>query len=225
MSFLDLLFPSRCLVCGKRGAPAEYLCGECAQKIPIHQTLFCALCGARLPHNRAVCHKDEPYLLGAATNYQHPSVKILIRTLKFKLVRGVAEPLTGLIIRYANGLNLPLEEYVVVPIPLGPRREKSRGFNQAELITQIFAAKFNLPLQNNLLYRGRETKPQSELKGLAERRTNLVTSFALKDGVEVPSKIILVDDVTTSGVTLHAAAEVLKQSGARKIIALTVARA
>ena len=225
MSFLDLIFPAHCLTCRKTTGQAEYLCLECAQQIPLHQTLFCARCAARLPENKAVCHRDEPYLMGAAADYGYASVKTLIHALKFRSVRGAARPLADLLIRYVNGLNFPLSGYTVVPVPLGVRRERTRGFNQALCLAEPFAQNFRLPLAANVLKRVRETKPQSELKNIAERRSNMVGSFAFASPADLPKKIILLDDVTTSGVTLHAAAEVLKQNGARKIVALTVARA
>ena len=224
--FLDLVFPPSCLSCRRRTKSNEVVCGNCLAAIPLNRTLFCGKCGARLAEGRKICHRDFPYVLGAATCYSNAAVKNLIHALKFKYVRGAAKPLGDLLAGYAEALPLRLEKFTVIPLPLHARRLRERGFNQSELIAGFFAKRLDLPLETEWLERAKHAKPQSETKNLAERKENIRGSFVVKNTTNVSGKnIILVDDVTTSGATFYEAALVLKSAGARKIIALAAARA
>jgi len=222
---LDLIFPPRCLSCQKN-LGCGVICDDCLSKIKINQTLFCGKCGARLPQPKKICHKNFPYLLGAATNYENEIAKNLIHSLKFQYIKAAAQPLGNLLIQYTEALSLPLKNFIVIPIPLSKKRLRGRGFNQAELIAKIFAEHFELPPETNLLVRTKNAKPQSEIKNLKERLLNVKDCFAVINQESVASKnILLIDDVITSGATLLEATAALKNAGARKIIALAVAKA
>lgn len=234
-SLINILFPSLCLSCEKHIRGEGVLCPECFGKISLNQTLFCGKCRARLPDQRKICHRDFPYLLGAAGNYNDEILKNLIHGLKFKYLKSAARPLGEILIRYTEKLHLPLEKFLVVPLPLSKNRLRERGFNQAELIAKIFAEHFRLPLITDALTRGKHTKPQSETKNLLERKENVRGCFTVaqpdplrqsaSEARTIAGKnILLIDDVTTSGATLLEAAAVLKNAGAKKIIALTVAK-
>lgn len=221
--FLDLIFPSRCLPCRALTEPGQALCRDCSQKIKIHRTLFCGKCGARLPRDKKICHKDFPFLLAAAADYKDPQIRALIHGLKFRSVRDAALPMGELLVRYLEAIAFPINEYSLVPIPLGARRRRERGFNQAELIAEAVAKRFGAPLLTDVLRRVKETKPQSELEDLEGRRQNVAGCFSV---LRLPEKQpLLIDDVTTSGATFREAAEALKSAGARRIVALAVAKA
>lgn len=220
--FLDLLFPPHCVNCGRGGTGPRAVCDDCLRAVRLHSSLFCARCGARLAENRRICHRDSPYLLGAACDYSDPTVRELILALKFKGLSPAARPLAELLLRYSEGLRILTGREVIVPLPLGPRRLRERGYNQAEEIALIFGKGSGLPV-SNVLERSRETRPQTDL-GAEERERNLSGCFRLR---ETPPKatVILLDDVTTSGATLREAALALKRGGVRRVIALTVAKA
>lgn len=232
----DILFPPRCLNCRKNVKSGNVLCEACAGSVSLNQNLFCGKCQARLPGGasakagpatiRSICHRDFPYLLGAATQYDTPVIKNLIHGLKFGYVKNAAKPLAEFLIEYIENLALALREYVVIPLPLSAARFRQREFNQSELIARIFAEHFQLPFEAKTLLRTKHSKPQSETKNLIERRDNIKECFAVNDPGPVNGRnIILIDDVTTSGATLFEAATALKSAGAGKILALTVARA
>ncbi len=223
---IDLIFPSNCLGCGKTMGSGAAICGECLTKINVNNTLFCGKCSARLAEGKRMCHLDFPYALGAATDYTDEIVKNLVHLLKFKYVKSAAEPLARLLVRYAENLRIPIAEYLVMPIPLSGRRSRERGFNQSELIAEIFAAHFGLLLETKNFLRTKNTKAQSETKNLSERSENVKNCFGIKNPeLFRGKKIILIDDVTTSGATFLEAALALKSADAKKIIALAVARA
>lgn len=222
---LDALFSQKCAGCGKEVAD-EIVCNDCFSGIPVHSALFCGKCSARLPSGKRVCHKDFPYLLGAATSYDNNTVKNLIHLLKFKYVRSAAEPLGKLLAKYVASLPITLKNFTLVPVPLSARRLRERGFNQAELIAKVLAERLELKLEVDALLRSIYSKPQSEARGIVERKENVRGCFAVPRKELVQGKdIVLVDDVTTSGATFSEAASALKEAGARKIIALAVARA
>ncbi len=257
---INLLFPPRCLNCRKNAGSGIALCGACAKSVRLNQSLFCGKCRARLPSValpvlrsstatedgakeglptiKRICHRDFPYILGAATEYDTAAVKNLIHDLKFRYIKDAAKPLAEFLVEYIESRELTLQGYIAVPLPLSAKRLRQREFNQSELVAGIFAARFGLPLETKILLRTKHGKPQSETKSVIERKENIKGCFAVnrlapnvigavvKDPEPLRGKnIVLIDDVTTSGATLFEAASVLKSAGAKKILALTVAKA
>lgn len=221
----DAVFPPHCLNCTLALARGV-ICATCVANVQCHQTLLCGRCKNRLPLGKKICHPDFPYLLGAATSYRDDAVRSLIHGLKFQFVRGAAEPLAHFLLSYVRQLPCEIAPFSVVPIPLSKERERVRGFNQSYLIAKIFAQHLNLPLVTNILFRTRDTLPQSELKTAEERMENTKGCFSLAEPRTMRgAPVLLVDDVITSGATLLEAARTLKKGGAKRIIALVVARA
>jgi ComF family protein len=225
-AILDLLFPPVCLACGVP-APAERpLCAACFARIPKSDALRCGECAARLPDGVKICHKDFPYLLGTAAPYAEPAIQELVHALKFRHISGAALPLADLLCAFLEEARVvPRPDTLVVPVPLGPRRLRTRGYNQAELIARRLAAKFGLDMRSGNLYRVRNTSPQTELSAL-RRTENLAGAFAVREPEAFRGRAVwLVDDVTTSGATFFAGARALKDAGARHVLALAPARA
>ena len=228
---LDILFPTTCVLCDHPERGGRRLCESCLPKIPRHHTFFCAVCLARRPASAqgklaAPCHPGAGYLFGAATEYSHPAVRELLRALKFSSARRAAEPLGELLSRYALELGLEKEVDCIVPVPLGSRRERARGFNQARLLAEALAARLGKPLLETLV-RARETAAQTKTPDSHARRGNVKGCFAVgRDAMTLGGRrILLVDDVRTSGATLDEAVKALKAAGARRITAIVVARA
>ena len=220
----DWLFPVKCIGCGKEDEK-ELLCQRCFLEIKINQTLFCGKCRARLPENKKICHKDFPYILGMATDYDERRVSELISGFKFKFWEEAAKPLGKVLIEYARNLPLKREGSLIVPIPLSKQREKERGFNQSQILAEILAKGLGLRLDSTSLIRVRNAKPQSEMD-FYKRLENVKGVFTTKNSNLLKNqKIILVDDVVTSGATFLEAATVLKEAGAKNIIAVAVAGA
>lgn len=224
---LDLVFPPRCAHCGAYLARDRALCAGCRRRIILHKTFFCGKCRARRYSARGICHKNFPFLLAAAGSYEDPALRALIRSLKFGFVRSAAAPLGAIMADYARRLGIPRQGYdAVVPVPLSQRRLRERGFNQAELIAREAGRALGIPVEPGLLRRRRHAPPQSGLPGDARRRArNIAGCFEIAAPAAVAGRrIILLDDVVTTGATMREAAAILKAAGAKDILALAAAK-
>lgn len=224
---LDIFFPALCLNCQCHldQHSGNLVCNSCLASIKINSTAFCPICRARLPNNAKICHLESRYILGAAGNYNDPILQNLIHHFKYKGFKNLAPVLVKLMIEYIKNSKLNIESFAVLPIPLHPSRERRRGFNQAELLGKFLTDNFRLKMAL-ALERIKNNKPQAGLKDTAERKKNMENCFVIQESETIYGKnILLVDDVFTSGATMDEAAKVLKSAGAKKIMALVLAKA
>jgi ComF family protein len=116
------------------------------------------------------------------------------------------------------------ENTIIIPVPLHPMRERWRGFNQATLLAELFASHLRINTHDNLITRKKTKYNQADIQEKSVRLANIANVFICKNNNMIKDKIILlVDDVATTGGTLDACAKTLKNAGAKKIIALTLA--
>ncbi len=227
MNLLDIFFPKFCVGCQGVGS---YLCTSCTQQLT-QKELICPECKtpALGGQTHPLCQTDEGldglWSLGA---YQG-ALKDAIQKLKYRWVGDLAEPLVDTLINYWVYFSPHLlekliqdrgEGWRIVPVPLHPKRQKWRGFNQSALLGQILAKRLGLPYHQALI-RTRYTTPQVTFKS-QERRQNLKDAFQLQG--EVPQKAIVVDDVWTTGSTLQECCRTLKKEGCKVVWGLTLAR-
>jgi ComF family protein len=140
---------------------------------------------------------------------------------KYERVETLSRPLSKLLLQ---ALPTDLQFDVVVPMPIHWRKRWSRGFNQAELLARPIARRYGVPFERSLR-KSRRTAPQASLTE-AQRRDNLRDSFAVAESGKIRGRrVLLVDDVYTTGASVRAAAAVLKAAGAACVIASTLARA
>lgn len=240
---LDLFFPKFCFNCQKEG---NYLCPDCQSLLEISQYQYC-LCQKpqRLFQGGKcqTCHSKKLNGLYFATSYQNSLVKELVQKFKYKpFIKELAKTLSTLIIthfqlldnkpnffypvspsdlgRRSNGTN-----FILLPIPLNEKRRRWRGFNQAEEIAKELAKFLKLPVLENVLGKIKSTLPQVELT-VEARKENVKNSFLVKNNEAILNKkILLVDDVYTTGSTMEEAARVLKGAGAKEVWGIVAARA
>jgi len=220
LSILDLLFPKRCVACGKFGA---YICKHCFAKIEFIEKPVCPIC-----QRQAVGGKVHPGCAGryrldglvVVCRYSGP-VKAAIQKVKYRWVRDIGKVLVDLLIKNLWRFDLPAD-LILVPVPLHAKRERWRGFNQAESLAKILSKKFGVDYSDSM-YRYIDTKTQVGLKK-DERKANVKGAFRLKDGSQVRGRnIVLVDDVYTSGATMAECAKVLKKAAAKTVWGMAVA--
>lgn len=216
--------PSRCAVCG--AWPAQALCDGCVVRFAqqLHRCLRCALPVAAGVQTCGACVREPPPLAAcfAAVDYAYPWAGLVAR-FKFGADPGWAPALAALMLRIP-GLQEELRRSdLLLPLPLAPRRLAERGFNQALLLARQLARD---KVETQLLLRLRETGSQATLDRRA-RHANVKSAFGVEpmraDEVRGRS-VLLVDDVMTSGASLHAAAAALRQAGAARVAAVVLAR-
>jgi len=207
---LTIFFPIECLGCNKENS---YFCDDCLKQIPLHKTI------EKFEH--PLIYLDNVL---TATDYKYQLIQKAIHLLKFRFIKELADPLTGLLINYINLINFDLAGFMIIPVPLNKKRLLERGFNQSELIAKIFAKHFNLVIRTDIVKRSKNTPHQVGLNKKA-RQTNIKDAFEICQTDFIQNKkIILIDDVVTTGSTLEEIAKTLKQSGAQKIWGLTIAK-
>jgi ComF family protein len=232
--FLNLFFPKKCLGCKENDT---YLCENCFSKIKIIDNHTCFFCNKIVGNGKTClrCQKESGLdRVISATSYADPLIRNLIKALKYGFARELVKPLSQLLIKsleqnfqfsISNFQSIFNFQFLVVPIPLHKYRLRYRGFNQAELIAREIANYFQLPMRTNILKRIRPTQRQADLKNDKERKENIKDAFEIIDSKTIKGKVVLlIDDVITSGATLSEAAMILKQSGAKEVWALTIAR-
>ncbi|HHO47051.1 MAG TPA: ComF family protein [Desulfobacteraceae bacterium] len=226
----ELVFPPACLACGRR-LPLDrlpLLCDDCHPLMPFIRSPRCPCCG--LPYARGEDHLcgvclAKPYsfsLARAALAYQPPAAS-LIGALKFQgLMTGVAS-LANLAVNSPGFRELSAPD-LILPVPLHPKRLRRRGFNQA-----LVLARFCFPGRGRIIDAFTLTKisptvPQTQLSG-TERRRNISGSFSVKQPQKVKNKkILLIDDVFTTGSTVNECARILRRAGADRVEIFTLAR-
>jgi ComF family protein len=212
---LEQLFPARCGVCGGWG---ELLCAGCVAALPRAEGERCALCwsaGAQSPCDPCAAQGPPCTSLRAVYAYE-AGVRPLVAALKYRGVAAYAQPAGALMAAAWPSFDLACD--VAVPVPLHPRRERWRGYNQAALLAAELAAPLLLPVRPHALARIRPTPPQARTGSAAERAGHMLGAFACAEPQRVRGKaVLLVDDVTTSGATLRACAATLTSAGATAV--------
>lgn len=198
-------------------------CAACARPLPNPlDGAVCEQCWAAIRTGAPLTERPRGHAVGWACAVDHYEGRLrdIIHALKYERRRSIAKPLGGLM--RESGAALLSGADLVVPVPLHPRRERDRGFNQADDL----ARHLGLPVRP-LLQRVRFTTSQIELPADA-RHQNVRDAFRLDrlpaPDSRLPAVIVLVDDVSTTGATLEACARVLKAGGVKEVRALTAAR-
>ncbi|MBQ9950597.1 MAG: ComF family protein [Clostridia bacterium] len=205
---LNLMFPTRavCMGCGSAaGLEQEWLCDDCRKKLA----------------QRWLGAFPERQLDGSAAAYHYggPSGGV-VRNFKYHGVRKLAEPMAKDMLRALDQIQ-PIGAELVVPVPMHRKRRKQRGYNQSELLAREIAKALNLPCENGLV-RMRNTVQQAKLEG-DSRRKNLKGAFRAESCV-AGKRILLVDDVYTTGETARECARALRDGGAVSVSFLSYAK-
>lgn len=219
-----IFFPLQCLQCGKEDC---WLCTDCLNNLHFRFRQVCPVCKRRVTELGSLCGscQGESNLDGIliACEEHEEVLRKLIHKFKYNFYGEISQTLGSILLKSFLDNFQSTEDLVLVPIPLHPRRERWRGFNQSVLLASFLGSYGNLLVLKNLLVRNRYTKPQMKLKRSA-RLQNLQAAFAALQEVSAEKTYVLVDDVVTTGSTLEACAEALRQAGARRVWGLALSR-
>lgn len=238
-SLIDIIYPPRCSICrqffGYNGSAKKNggvsFCKSCSRDFRRIASPLCTVCGtpfaakAQDDHLCENCLRRRPYYEAAGAPYLYEgAVMTAIHQFKYGPKSFLAEPLGELLARFAEDWVPNPDRILTIPVPLHPKRLRERGFNQGLLLAGHVARRLDTKLDFLALRRVRYTSPQMGLKKGA-RQKNVRGAFGLKHPEVVKGKkVLLVDDVATTGNTLNECARALKRAGCKKVICLTVAR-
>jgi competence protein ComFC len=228
----SLLYPPVCTLCGGNTRAGEYLCEQCESKAARIVAPFCQQCSE--PFGGAVtsvftcanCAHRTIYFDAAVAAYRGRGiVRQIIHDFKYGRQVHLRHPVARWLCAAFHDERLSGRQFdMIVPVPLHPTRQRERGFNQANLIAKLLSARISIPCKP-VLQRVRYTTTQTALDR-AERMENLHNAFRLRKKANVRGlRVLLIDDILTTGSTLSECARVLKRAGAISVYAATAARA
>jgi len=237
-NFLGLIFPNVCELCFKETAYAKngYVCEKCRSKVKKIDGIPCQICGLPNLSEESViiqetkekitckqCVAETPFFdIARSFSFSKGTAYDAVKGFKYGRKKFFATWLGDLLTQTVLAHINPEEWDYVVPIPLHRKRQRERGFNQAEILGEILSKNTGIPLNNKLLSKETETQIQASL-GWEARKVNMLGAFSANT-IPEQSNIILIDDVMTTGATLNEAARVLKNAGAQKVAAFTICR-
>ena len=233
--FLNMILPPRCIKCGQVLSERNGICPDCFAKITFISSPLCHCCGRPFAGGADVkfgavqycgeClrKKKRLFTMQRSAFVYNDESKDLILNLKFRDRTGTAETLADLL--YTAGIDIWKEKPdLIIPVPIHRLRLLQRRYNQSALLCKYLAQKTGIAADYETLVRQRNTVPQVQLSGTA-RRNNLKQAFATANPQKFKGKkVVLIDDVSTTGSTLNECAKVLHKAGAAAIYALTLAR-
>ena len=215
----DLFYPQRCVGCDRRAS--DVLCRTCFDALPYVGSPFCGRCGLPTAFATPLCEEcknvDFAFERARAPLKYEGVGKKTVHALKYRGYKRLVDRLAvPLMLQVIDDSRLD----AVVPVPLHRSRRRKRGFNQAELLARGISGKLRATVSDTL-EAVRSTRDQIELSA-AQRRANVAGAYRAKESLR--GRILLVDDVFTTGATMHACAETLLRAGAREIHALSLCR-
>jgi len=210
---LDLLFPITCLGCDR---PNDWLCDDCFNNIKING-----------PDRLVIVDEYKDVLTGVyvVTEYNQLLLQKALHNYKYNFILNLGDKLADLLIRFLQECRQDQASFdLVIPVPLAARRLIWRDFNQSEVLAEKISRRFGWRLETKVLFRKYYNRPQVGLN-VEDRRANVRDSFEILDSVSIKdAKVLLIDDVLTTGSTMGECAKVLKNNGAKEIWGLVIAK-
>ena len=222
---LDFLFPRFCVGCGGEGS---FICNSCEAGLPRIQPPVCQKCGQPLPGSSgqslcANCSNWESAIDGIRSPFRFEgTIRKAVHEFKYRNLRAIAGQLAAYMADCLRENNISYD--VIVPVPLHPKRLRERGYNQSLLLAAGLSKLTGFPVNDSSLQRTIYNVPQAKTGSVEERRQNVIGIFSCVHEDLHKKKVLLIDDVATSGATLNACAGVLKTGGVESVWGLTLAR-
>ena len=234
---IDIIYPPRCHMCGKFlpygeiSSTSNYLCSDCLAGLNPLTNPLCTICGVPFSSSKGKnhlcenCIRKRPYYeLARAPYFYSGKLKDAIQRFKYNSETHLSTPFGGLLLNFVQKIFHKLNEYIIIPVPLHKKKLRERGYNQSLLLAKSLSRNLGVRLDYLSFIRKRYTLNQAGLRR-EERITNVKNAFSVFDIEAVEDrKILLVDDVFTTGYTLNECAKTLKKSGAAEVICITLAR-
>ncbi|HUE98624.1 MAG TPA: ComF family protein [Anaerolineales bacterium] len=219
---LDLLFPPMCGGCGKVG---WRWCHDCQARVPRINKPFCEKCGIPTKGSDSCekCRLHPPaYRKMRSWAVFDSPIQNGLHTMKYRRNIGFGESIATQLVDFVHSLQWPVE--ILIPVPLGKKRLKERGYNQVSLVAQPLAYQLGLGYEPDALRKTRETRSQVGLT-VSQRSENVHQAYQAEPKLVTRKSILIMDDVATTGSTISACTAALLSAGAQDVYVLTIARA
>jgi len=223
---LSIFFPRRCPVCDEVVLDGQKICPACVKKLIYIKEPACKKCGKKLEDERQEycgdCVRKQHYFLqGKGVFSYQKEMKLSMYRFKYSNRREYA-------LFYADAAAKQYGEWLsrhkieaIVPIPMYPGKKRRRGYNQAEVFAKALSQRMGIVIENKMVRRVKNTSPLKELSE-KQRKDNLKGAFQVDANIVKYSKILLVDDIYTTGATVDAVAEVLQKAGVKEVYFLSI---
>lgn len=228
---LALVYPKEinCAFCQTplKEAADNNVCGKCASYLPFVSDNVCSICGRPYPEGYAnetceECRDRDMHFDGGCTVFEYGGlIQEILHRLKYNGEFELASPIGLFMASRLKDMRWDMD--FILPVPLHQERLKARGFNQSYLLAQTIGREFGMDVRDGILIRQRHTESQVNFSRL-ERIHNVRDAFKVKDDIKLSGKrILIVDDIMTTGATLDECSRVLKINGASKVYCITAA--
>ena len=228
MNILNLIYPDRCPLCDTaRPVKETGVCPECSKKLITVKGHVCEKCGRPLDKEKMICDDciaNNFSFDGGKSIYTYSSVSDSIYRLKYMNRAAYAKTYGRLMAREAKDWFEWIKPDALVPVPLHKNRLIKRGYNQAEELADEISKQTGIPVAGYLVKRSKNTVPQ-KLVDKAGRQRNMKKAFIVEENVVSFKRIVLIDDIFTTGSTIDSLARVLKDAGVKEVFFLTISRA
>ncbi|MBR5637719.1 MAG: ComF family protein [Pseudobutyrivibrio sp.] len=226
---LGILYPKRCVACDKVLLKIEKeigFCRECAGKIKLVGPVACMKCGGPLLDDRKeFCNNcaqaPKAFTQGKAIYQYTGNMKNAMYRFKYGNRRCYGRTFAEHALHYYGGWIKSKNIEVIVPVPMYEKKEKKRGYNQATVLAKALSDMTGIPVADKIVRREKETEAMKQLNAL-KRKKNLLNAFSLQKNVVQFKKVLIVDDIYTTGTTMDEVAKVLKAGGVDEVFGISV---
>lgn len=224
---LDLLYPPRCPVCHDILQPGRtFICDSCVQYLPFVREPVCKKCGKPLESDEEElcfdCQKlEHEFTQGIGVFLYDDIMRKSLHYFKYQGRVEYGEFYARCMWKHARPMIEVWKPEVIVPVPVHKMRYRERGYNQAEVVADRFSKIAGIPVEKGYIIRREKTRAQKDLTP-EERRENLQKAFEPGKRAVDCKRILLIDDIYTTGSTMDAVSKILREGGAEEIYALSI---
>lgn len=227
---INVIYPPKCAVCSniiEFNIREGYLCKKCSEDIPFLKGKFCEKCGRPVEYGKLCLRcmeKSFAFDFGFSA-FEYRLIKRSIARFKYKGIKKLGFYMAELMCIFLerNYPNVMNDIDIIIPVPIHSSKMKKRGFNQADIIGRFISEKYNIEYSDTVIERIKKTIPQSRLQP-KEKIYNIKDAFAIKNTDIIQDKrIMIVDDIFTTGTTINECSKLLISSGAKSVVFFTFA--
>ena len=226
MGILNILYPERCPVCHNILRGKGKVCPPCGKKLPYTKEPRCQKCGKEIEKTEVEYCRDcqrfsHAFDKGRGVFVYEQTMRKSISMFKYHNRREYAAFYAEEMYRRCSNFLKNCNPEVIVPIPIHKQKRRKRGFNQAELVAKELGKLLKLPVDTDCLVRFEKTTPQKELTR-RERKENLKRAFRIGKLRKPYERVLIIDDIYTTGATIDAVCEILRENRVKNLFFLTI---